>query len=62
MPSQEVGESTPILKCIICNDEVMRSEFENGSWIHCNDEFFLRKQEWTYDHEPMPGFIEGRVI
>ena len=50
---------TVILHCVECGDEVMRSELEGGAWIHCNDEFFLRKQSWKYDHEAIPDYIDG---
>lgn len=48
-----------ILLCKACGHEVFRSDLENGKWIHLDDEFFLAKQAWKYDHEADPNFIEG---
>lgn len=50
---------TVILTCMECNDEIMRSELENGKWIHVNDELILPQKRWKYDHEAVPNYIEG---
>lgn len=48
-----------ILKCRDCDHEIVRSELENGKWIHVDDEFFLSKQGWKYDHDARPRVIDG---
>lgn len=50
---------TPILVCDTCEDEIMRSELEGGKWIHVDDEFFVSKQGWKYDHDARPRYIDG---